>query len=183
MCVRVRLIAARVRNSRLPLLLRKCVLCDRVTALAWRSRMRFLRGRVEVVALVLMALVSQMLLVSSHSHAGASFRAGASSRSAAYSRSASFFQPAHSTLRTTPLACKAFIPPPLHQPCHTHHDDGCAVCWTLSAAGTALLSAPPHQPAARHPGLRVRVAPVEVAVARRGAVAFQARAPPRAVAG
>jgi hypothetical protein len=83
--------------------------------------MRLLRRRTELGYLALFALAVQLALSFSHVHGAWASRENA------------------------PLACRTFYQPAADHGCPLNKTDhkGCAVCWTISLAGSALFATPP----------------------------------------
>ena len=121
--------------------------------------MRLFRRRPQLVGLGLLALVAQLVSSFGHVHAG------------------------HGGYGTAALACRTFFPPPAGQSCPPSHEDenGCAICLTISMAGSLVLPDPPalvppvHFGEGRCPEHSAALSPAAATAA------FQARAPPSSV--
>ena len=119
-----------------------------------------LRRRPEFVMLALVALAAQMLLSLGHSHSRQSIN------------------------RTVALQCRTFFPPVADLPCPSHnndrHDDGkgCAICWSISVASSAVLDAPLKIAVPAFGTIGQLPPPQTLVLARSSPAAFQPRGPP-----
>ncbi len=121
--------------------------------------MRPLRRRPEFGYLALFALAVQLALSFGHVHGAWASRENA------------------------PLACRTFYQPPADHGCPLHKTDhqGCAVCWTMSLAGSALLATPPGLTLPAAVGDPCRPDLGRDAAPRPTTAAFDARGPPASV--
>ena len=135
--------------------------------------MRSLRRRSEFAVLAIVALAAQMLLSLGHSHASH----GASQLTRWHLEN---WQVAS---KSASLECRTLVAIAKGDPCAPRHDDGrdCAICWTVSASGAAVLVCPQS--------LAVPVVQNDVLPATRDvltvhtqpAAAFQPRGPPMSI--